>query len=115
MPKHSFTVNYVTEDGILAGRNDSLNGNTHIPVEMEFIEITKTKVNGESPNYSVSELGVVAKINLKLKEVQSYGKTIDCIPGGITATMKVEGLGLDTLIEVLQNKGSREYVHIRSR
>jgi hypothetical protein len=107
-PRLEFTVDSVEPSGQVLGRNHDFD----IPVGTTFVVIRKVRVDGDMMHLHTVDLGVIAPIALTLKAVELYGRSLDVIPGGYTAGLTLEGIGLDALTEAIRSAAEREYVLI---
>ncbi|MBL1174798.1 hypothetical protein [Pantanalinema sp. GBBB05] len=103
-----FLVDAVDGSARIVGRN----GSENIPVGSTFTKITKTQVDSQIPQLISTDLGVVARIKLTLKQVEFYGRSIDVVPGGHSAGLLVDGDGMSILNSVLEKRGHREHIFI---
>jgi hypothetical protein len=103
-----FEVDAVDGSGRIVGKNIG----EGIPIGSTFTRITKTQFEGQSPHIMSTDLGIVASIQLTLKKVEWYGRSIDVIPGGHSAGLLVDGDGMSTLNSVLENRKQRKYVYL---
>lgn len=107
-----FLVEGVLDDGLVVGSN----GNVDVPLGTPFTEVTLARVDGSPPDLVTVELGVVAKVHLKVREVQNkfFRAPILAIPRGHSAGLRLEGEGIELVQEALQNRRPREYVSMRA-
>lgn len=103
-----FEVDSINKQGLVLGRN----GNVDIPVGFTFTSIRKVRIDGPTSDLQAVSMGTVASIKLRLEEVHFYRRTVEFIPGGHTAGLRVSGDGLNELRVALLQRGSREYLHL---
>lgn len=89
------------------------NGYTTVPVGTTFTAICRTRVDSSSPELAVIELGVVAHIALTLNEVIVFRKSLEEIPAGYSAGLRLQGDGLHVLSQLVGEKKPSEFVHLR--
>lgn len=106
----NFQIDRIEPDGLIVGRNSYMD----IPVGTEFVALAKCRVDGQLPNLTTVDLGVVAAIDLRLIEVQWFRKSVEVIPSGHTAGIRLEGTGLNALEAALASKQEREFIFIRA-
>src|SRR5688572_16434709 len=94
-----FHVDAAEENGLVTGRNED----GDVPVGTTFTGIRKVRFEGDAHPAIRIDLGVVACINLQLRQVEWYGRSIALIPSGHTAGLRVDGEGLETLRSIMQN------------
>lgn len=104
-----FSVDHIADDGLVIGRN----GYVDIPVGSVFNVLAKEKLVGDLPDLRSVDLGVVAEVRLLLTEVWCYRRSVDVIPGGHSAGLRLEGAGIDSLKRSLQTQQSREALWLR--
>jgi hypothetical protein len=104
-----FLVDSVDDTGFVIGKNYG----SDTPVGTVFTTIPKSRVEGDPPNFTPVDLGVIAQVALILKEVNFYRKAVPEIPHGHSAGLRFAGTGLDTLKQALATCGKSEYVHLR--
>jgi hypothetical protein len=105
-----FQIDRFEPGGLVVGRN----GYSDVPVGTVFVALAKRRLDGEVPNLNDVDLGDVAAIELRLTEVQWFRKSLDVIPNGHAAGIRLEGKGLDTIAAVLASKREREFIFIRA-
>ena len=105
-----FQIDRFDPDGLVVGRN----GYADVPLGTLFVALTKRRLDGEVPNLTVVDLGDIAAIELRLNEVQWFRKSLDVIPNGHAAGIRLEGTGLDAIAAALASKLDREFIFIRA-
>jgi hypothetical protein len=106
-----FHVDTADATGLVTGRNDD----GDVPVGTTFTAVRKVRLDGEKHPFTRIDLGVVATVNLCLRGVEWYGRSIDVIPGGHTAGLRLEGEGLETLRAAVLSAEPREYIFLLAR
>ena len=106
--RREFYVHSVDPTGGVIGRND----NADIPLGTMFTVIRKVRVDGDLRSLQSIDLGVAAPIELALKEVEWYRRSLDFVPAGHTARLTVAGSGFEKLISALQTASERECISI---
>lgn len=109
MPNFCFDVEEILPDGLIIGRN----GYADIPLGTVFTALRKSKLVGDLPNFETVDLGEFARVSLQLLEVQWYRRSIDTIPRGHTAGLRVSGDGMPLLAKALVERGERETVMLQ--
>lgn len=104
-----FYIDRLEPNGLVVGWN----GDADIPVGTIFTVLGGGRVDGEPPHLSSVYSGKVAAIDLRLTEVHWFRKTIDAIPRGHSAGLRLEGNGLDTIADALAFKRKREFIFMR--
>jgi hypothetical protein len=110
MSNIEFLVDRIESNGLIVGRN----GHTSVPVGTIFTSIGKTRVDGEPPDLSTIDLGHMASVRLTLKEVHIWRTTVPEIPSGYSAGLRLEGDGLENLLEAISQQQAREFVQLRA-
>jgi len=105
-----FQVDRLEPNGLVVGRN----GDVDVPLGTVFVALGKLRLDGDSPNFTHVGMGDVATIDLRLTEVHWFRKTIDAIPRGHSAGLRLEGRGLEVLADALASKKEREFLIIRT-
>jgi hypothetical protein len=95
----AFHVDSIDPDGLVIGRNDDFD----IPVGTTFSNIRLCRVHKTNDEYQTEDLGNIAAVSLTLREVHWYRKSIEFIPRGHTAGLRVDGEGMLELAEQLRN------------
>jgi hypothetical protein len=89
------------------------NGYTAVPVGTTFTAICRTRVDASSPELATVELGVAAHIALTLNEVIVFRKSLEEIPAGYSAGLRLYGEGLPVLSQLVGERQPGEFVHLR--
>ncbi|WP_090449660.1 hypothetical protein [Dyella sp. OK004] len=105
-----FQIDRFEPSGLIVGRN----GYADIPLGTVFVAVTKCRVDGKSPELSTVDLGDVATIELRLTEVQWFRRSLEVIPNGHAAGIRLEGMGLEAIAAALATKRDREFISIRT-
>jgi hypothetical protein len=105
-----FQVDRIDPNGLVIGRN----GYADIPLGTVFVALKKVRIDSAESDLRTVDLGDVATIGLQLTEVQWYRRKIDVVPGGHTAGLRLEGLGLDTIAGALASRQDKEFLLIRA-
>lgn len=108
VPDIAFEADRITEDGLVVGRN----GYADVPVGTVFRAIAKTRVEGEISSWKTTDLETIA-VNLQLAEVWWFRRSIDSIPRGHSAGLRLVGNGMDLLKVALDGKKSGEFIVLR--
>lgn len=103
-----FHVDSINPEGLLIGRN----GDRDIPVGTRFSKLRLCRVHKTNNEYQTEDLGNVASISLTLREVHWYSQSIDLIPRGHSAGLRVDGDGLAELTEQLRNLPPGDYLSL---
>lgn len=104
-----FDVDRIAEDGLVIGRN----GYADVPVGTVFKVLTKTRHEGEPSDLSLVDLGEVASVSLRLAEVWHFRRSVDAVPRGHSAGLRLDGDGLDALKHAIATKLPRETIVLR--
>lgn len=104
-----FDVDRITDDGLVIGRN----GYADVPVGTVFKVLTKTRHEGELSSLSLVDLGGVASVSLRLAEVWHSRRSMDTVPRGHSAGLRLDGDGLDALKHAIATKQPRESIALR--
>jgi len=105
-----FQVDRIEPNGLVVGRN----GDADIPVGAIFVSLGKVRVDGDVPDLTSVELGSITAVDLRLTEVHWFRKTIDAIPRGHTAGLRLDGAGLEAIASALASRREREFLYIRT-
>lgn len=103
-----FDVDSIFQDGVVIGRN----GRGNVPLGTVFTILAKRRL--EADRVTSVELGQLGCIDLRLAEVQWYRRSIDHIPGGHTAGIRLEGTGMEAIAEALASKQNGESILLRT-
>ncbi len=103
-----FHVVRIEPSGLVVGRND----NQDIPLGVTFTHVTKVRCEGDPMNPVTVDTGVVGTVELKLIQIESYGRLHAFVPGGHTAGLRLQGRGMEVLTSVLTGAAPREHVSI---
>lgn len=103
-----FEVDSILQAGVVVGRN----GRGDVPLGTVFTILAKSRL--ESDRVTSVDLGPLRSIDLRLMEVQWYRRSIDHIPGGHTAGLRLEGTGMEAIEEALASKQKGESVLLRT-
>lgn len=99
-----FHVGSISQDGLVLGRNSQ----SDIPVGSLFTSVKKAVLaQGSTTEYLVSD-----GISLELLSVHWYGRSIDYVPGGHSAGLKLIGQGMDVLGQALESLNEGEYLSL---
>ncbi|MEZ5944879.1 MAG: hypothetical protein R3C18_26140 [Planctomycetaceae bacterium] len=101
-----FLVDSITPEGLILGRN----GDHDIPVGTTFSSLRLCRVHKHGSEHETEDLGMVGSISLTLQEVHWYRESIDFVPRGHAAALRVEGVGLSELAEQLRDLPSGDYL-----
>jgi hypothetical protein len=101
-----FYVYSITLDGLIVGRC----GNKNIPLGTKFTSLRLIRSHKTNSVYESEELGETASVSLTLLEVHWYRNSIDCVPGGHAAALRVVGEGLDELAEQLRSQQKNDHL-----
>ena len=104
-----FQVDRIEPNGLVVGRN----GDADIPVGAIFVSLEKVRVDGDAPDLTSVELGITA-VDLRLTEVHWFRTTIDAIPRGHSAGLRLDGVGLEAIASALASRREREFLYIRT-
>ena len=99
----------VEPDGIAVGTNNA----DDVPVGTLFTQLVKIRVEGKSGATTASELWSVP-ISLRLVEAVIYRKSVAAVPSGWSAGLRLEGVGMDTIVDAFDSKVAAEFVHLRA-
>jgi hypothetical protein len=110
MRQIKFLVDSRRADGMFIGRNSDLD----IPIGTIFTRVGKVRVDGPPSALQDIDLGTFAVVKLTLQEVEFYRCKIDLVPAGHSAGIRLSGEGVEELVEALNTKLDREYVHLRT-
>ena len=105
-----FQVERFERGGLIVGRN----GNADIQLGAVFVAVAKCRVDGQSPDLISVDLGDIAPIHLRLTEVRWFRQSLDMIPRGHAAGIRLEGTGLDAIAAALASKRDREFILVRT-
>lgn len=105
---YEFEIECVVQDGVVLGRN----GRNDVPLETVFTTLAKRRL--EADLITLVDLGPLCHVDLQLMEVQWYRRSIDKIPGGHTAALRLEGTGMDAIAVALASKQERESILLRA-
>lgn len=105
-----FQVERLEPNGLVVGRN----GDVDVPLGTVFVALEKLRIDGDSPNFTHVGMGGGATIDLRLTEVHWFRRTIDAIPRGHSAGLRLEGRGLEVLADALASRKEREFLIIRT-
>lgn len=97
------------EDGIVVGTNNGAD----VPVGTVFKVVEKSRCEGDAPEFKTVELGTVVQVELRLSEVIVFRKSIEVMPHGYSAGLRLDGDGLDALRRAVKEKERREFVWLR--
>jgi hypothetical protein len=103
-----FQVDCILQDGVVVGRN----GRGDVPLGTVFTTLAKSRF--EVDRMKSVDLGLLCSVELRLEEVQWYRRSIDHIPGGHTAGLRLGGTGMEALAEALASKQDRESILLRA-
>ena len=101
-----FLVDSISPEGLVLGRNCDLN----IPVGTTFTAVRLSRVHRDSCEYRTEDLGEVGSVALTLREVHWYQRTIEYVPGGHTAALRVTGDGVVLLAGLLRELPPHDYL-----
>lgn len=105
-----FQIERFERGGLIVGRN----GNVDIPLGTVFVALAKCRVDGQLPDLITVDLGDIALIELRLTEVRWFRQSLDMIPRGHAAGIRLEGTGLDAIAAALASKRDREFIHVHT-
>lgn len=103
-------VDRIEPDGTVVGTNSY----SEVPLGTVFTRICKTRVDGTAPNLTTVELGAIASVELSLQEVWVFNSSVQHVPNGYSAGLRLAGAGVEALSTALRERGAREYVHLRT-
>ncbi|WP_315136818.1 hypothetical protein [Achromobacter marplatensis] len=99
-----FVIDRIEPDGLVVGRNSQ----TDIPLNTVFTKLKRIRLeHAES-----LQVGDIVTIGLQLTEISFYQRTIEVIPGGHTAGIRLEGSGLEDIADALATKRNGEFLSI---
>lgn len=105
---YEFQVDCILQDGVVWGRNSRGN----VPLGTVFTTLAKSRLEADLPK--LVDLGSLSCVDLRLAEVQWYRRSIDHVPCGHTAGLRLEGTGLEAIAEALAAKQTGESILLRS-
>jgi len=103
-----FQVSEMMPDGLYSGRNCG----DEIPIGFVFRKLVKYKFVGEPASLQRVELGEITNIDLKVIDVEFARRTIDCVPMGHTALIRLEGFKSEILLKALNSLKKHEYISL---
>lgn len=110
-PSHStvssdcrFEVDEVFPTGLVTGRN----GDVEIPVGAVFTSLRKSKFEGSVAELREMDLGVIAKVSLRLYKVEFFRQFIGAVPPGCSAGLHLSGEGMHLVRQALLERRERE-------
>lgn len=105
---YEFQIDCLLQDGVVLGRN----GRGDVPLGTVFTTLAKSRL--EADLTTSVDLGTLGCVDLRLAEVQWYRRSIDHIPGGHTAGLRLEGTGLEAIADALAARQERESIFLRT-
>ncbi|MDI3382560.1 hypothetical protein ACFPPF_16380 [Xenophilus aerolatus] len=97
------------EDGLVVGTNNGVD----VPVGTVFRVVEKSRADGDTPDPETFDSWTLAQVNLRLSEVLVFRKSIDVMPHGYSAGLRLDGEGFDALCGVFQKKRTTEIAWLR--
>lgn len=89
------------------------NNGDDVPLGTRFKKLIKRAAGQRTTEADMVELGSLAEVDLELKEVDIFRKSVEAIPKGWSAAIRLEGAGCDAIRAALAGKLKGEYVHLR--
>jgi len=102
----------IEPNGIVVGTNNA----NDIPLETTFTELVKVQVDfssGDSTSTS-AELWSTS-IKLRLVDAIIFRKSVQAIPRGWSAGLRLEGWGIEAIADALKDKKRGEFIYLRVR
>lgn len=98
------------EDGLVIGTNNGVD----VPLGTVFRVVEKSRADEDTLEPESFDSGTPAQVNLRLSEVLVFRKSIDVMPHGYSAGLRLHGEGFDALCRVVQGKKPRDFVWLRA-
>jgi hypothetical protein len=100
----------IEPNGLVIGTNNA----GDIPLETTFTELVKIQIDLTS-GVSTSTALWSEPINLRLVDSIIFRKSVQLIPRGWSAGLRLEGSGIETIANALKDKKIGEFIHLRVR
>lgn len=98
----------IESNGIIVGTNNA----GDIPLDTTFTELVKIHVDLSS-GASTSTALWSTSINLRLVDAIIYRKSVQIIPRGWSAGLRLDGWGIEAIAGALKSKRKGEFLHLR--
>ena len=105
-----FDVEEILDSGFVIGRN----WHVDIPVGSVFTSLRKSKSDDPRAEPRWAAACLLGDVSLRLDEVQWFRRSIDVIPRGHSAGLRLAGDGLPALVQALRERQDRETVWLHA-
>jgi hypothetical protein len=97
----------IEPNGIVVGTNNA----DDIPLGTVFTQLTKIRVDqiGGTPTEVWSQT-----VDLRLVDVVIFRKSVETVPRGWSAGLRLEGMGMEAIADALSGKTKAEFIHLRA-
>jgi len=89
------------------------NNGSDVPLGTRFTELIERVWDEGSTAGNSLQFGLLAEVDLALKEIYIFRRSVEAIPKGWSAAIRLEGTGSDAIRAALTGKRKGDYVHLR--